>query len=484
QSQANYYTNLNNFYDKGANKNFNAEKKLLFDEVKPLFWLAKYLSKIGIKVKKIDFCSQDQKLGHDGRLQLSDNTIITIQLTRGLNDGKYIEEGKEKYNEELNEGFTKNKDAKGDWLIITVYFAGWLHEGFHETCNIVRQHIVSSACNFKRVIIINEDFYVHDISEKKLLEYLWDSENEEHKVSYLLSLNDLKFDSDDGNLLISLLSKNIYLIKKNLDQVSRWLQSVSPKILEKDEGLFFELYDLVANIGIKTLSTKKNYSVKECPINLAYNHPIGNLTHTLLWRIKYQGNITNDIKKRLIIFLSCPMIVFCLPILIADITFLYMLDPVWTKEYLLYHFDWKSKYALRVWITFGNVCEFPRQIGEESVEEILENLPNAIKHIDLKAHKSSLQNLCYLFARLSVNGHYTYDYSTKFLSKLDIAKLKFISFGIFREKYDAVKKSSELQYNKIDTWLRNCLPKPVSERVRSYIDEFESARGFDTVLKI
>ncbi|ETO07634.1 hypothetical protein RFI_29759, partial [Reticulomyxa filosa] len=49
EAETNYGLNLDNFYDKGANKNFNAEKKLLFDEVKPLFWLAKYLSKIGIK---------------------------------------------------------------------------------------------------------------------------------------------------------------------------------------------------------------------------------------------------------------------------------------------------------------------------------------------------------------------------------------------------------------------------------------------------
>ena len=151
----------------------------------------------------------------------------------------------------------------------------------------------------------------------------------------------------DSELLISVLKvlsgAPESLLTQVLGQVCMWLSLRSSDFTPEEEVLLWPVWD-----RLKVLAEKREVTgVYPDPMNVAINHPFGNLAEVLIkrfWASKPEPNqgLRALASRFTLVVNTASKSGWCGRIVIAAALHpLFVVDPVWTKDNLLPYFDWK-----------------------------------------------------------------------------------------------------------------------------------------------
>lgn len=370
---------------------------------------------------------------------------------------------------------------KKHWLIITVPLY-WDEDTFHEACAIFWERMRKTRSPFSRVFVITEEsiktgdifsincdefFYglPARIKKRNLAQSIWDSWNDEHIIHFLLRLQNLEFDSESGQDLYNLLCKvPDDILIKNLNYIAKWLLQVSQNMKEDSESKFLDLFDRIIQCASKiSIKGRLNSSINE-----AFNHPIGDLTRSILLlldqNLKMNNQISQEIQLRLtdLVGDSNQNQLISLIIAVLNIGWLFKIDKEWVKTYLLKHFKWipSNQGFQYIWQAFiHRIYSKNPSLSHELFSELKHDFLQAIKHLK---QKESHQSLCYILIYLFFQEDNYFDqkdFSKEFLIEFDIENLEHISFAIFQLLDSAGEKSHELWTSKINRWLKTNWPQ-------------------------
>lgn len=396
------------------------------------------------------------------------------------------------------------------WLIITVPLY-WPEDTFHEVCARFWKSAYEMKIPFKRIFVVTEEFIriiddlpkwtkkinlegFEQIKKGNLEDSVWDSWSNEHKIYFLLRLQNIEFHSKNGQELYDLLLKTSDdIVLKNLDDIARWLLQISQNIEQDSESKFLELFDRVVRCAFKIRIPER----RSDPINGAFNHPVGDLTRSILFlldkNLRTTNQISQDIRVRLTNLVEDrnPNQLMSLIVAFSEIQWLFQINKEWVKDHLLKYFQYKQRNqnSYHVWKAFitGIYSKNPT-VPYDLFCEIKQDFIKTIRYLN---KISSYQELCYVLMYLFFceEGYFDKeDLSQKFLSSLDTKALEHISFAIFQLLNSVGEQSHELWKSKINNWLRTSWPKG-KQFVNSTISDYfvmaaiKSGNAFDEALK-
>lgn len=291
----------------------------------------------------------------------------------------------------------------------------------------------------------------------------------------------MEFDSESGQELYNLLRKvPDDILIKNSDYIAKWLLQVSQNVKEDSEPKFLELFDRLVKCASKT-SIKGR--LDSC-INEAFNHPIGELTRSILFlldrNLKMNNQISQEIQLRLtdLVGGSNQNQLISLIIAVLNIGWLFKIDKEWVKTYLLKHFKWipSNQGFQYIWQAFiKDIYSKNPTLSHELFSELKHDFLEAIKHLN---QKESHQSLCYILIYLLFHEDSYFDqkdFSKELLIELDIEKLEHISCAIFQLLDSAGEKSHKLWASKINSWIKTNWPQDEQFVTSGISDNFVKA---------